>query len=172
MTTVEFLEFCKGASKSVQFFLLCLRYDLFYLSSRNLNGYLGRSGWRWLCVNSYFSELLWVDVSKQQVHHRRYNHPSNRLVRFPGLSRPSPVHQGILSVELGEFAINKGIFVSLHIDKERVLAYERLNDSSIQTQQPNTSVFSWSFARRVLTRWRWYACSALVSSLLFTSTYK
>lgn len=51
------------------------------------------------------------------------------------------------------------ISAAYSIYQQRVLAYDRLRDGHDVGRHP----LSWDLAKKVLTRWRWYGCSLLVS---------
>lgn len=88
---------------------------------------------------------------------------------FPDL--PRTTKSFYLSEEVGAFTEQNICFILAYFvmfpeSQERVLAYERLEEVSV-LEQAKSRPLSWNLLRRVLGGWRWYACSLLVSLILF-----
>ncbi|KAF8192598.1 MFS general substrate transporter [Pholiota molesta] len=85
---------------------------------------------------------------------------------FSGVLQAAIYHRGIITLPIALYGFlvfpdlprtTKSFYLS---EEERVLAYERLEDVSV-LEQAKSRPLSWNLLRRVLGRWRWYACSLL-----------
>lgn len=133
--------------------------------SRHLDGVSSLSGWRWLYVHPQSLSSQILELSSRFIVDGIITVPIAVYGFFIFPDFPRTTKAFYLTQEVSYNKLQKKLLT--HPGQERELAYTRLQ-GEIQVDRPP---LSWNLTRRILTRWRWYACSLLVSPRsLFCST--